>query len=182
MRLTKGTDIALRIAMRLAVLDEDQTPTTREVAEAVGVPYNHAAKVVSRLQHLGIVEARRGRGGGLALTAAGRTGSLGRIVRELEGVGDVVGCEDEPPCPLRHSCRLRGALHRAQEAFYASLDPLTVDDLVGGEGGGGGAGGESGGPVLLGLPSVPSTPNAPSAPGLPGPSGPPGPGPFGPSA
>ncbi|GLW68281.1 HTH-type transcriptional repressor NsrR [Kitasatospora phosalacinea] len=169
MRLTKSTDIALRIAMRLAVLDEEQTPTTREVAEAVGVPYHHAAKVVSRLQHLGIVEARRGRGGGLALTAAGRTGSLGRIVRELEGVGDVVGCEDEPPCPLRHSCRLRGALRRAQEAFYASLDPLTVDDLVGGEGGGTGAGG----PVLLGLPVVPEAGGAPF--------GPPGPGPFGPS-
>ncbi|BAJ32263.1 MULTISPECIES: Rrf2 family transcriptional regulator [Kitasatospora] len=160
MRLTKSTDIALRIAMRLAVLDEDQTPTTREVAEVVGVPYNHAAKVVSRLQHLGVVEARRGRGGGLALTAAGRTGSLGRIVRELEGVGDVVGCEDDPPCPLRHSCRLRGALRRAQEAFFATLDPLTVDDLVadlvadGGQAGGGEAGGAGIGPVLLGLPVV----------------------------
>ncbi|MEV4555495.1 Rrf2 family transcriptional regulator [Kitasatospora sp. NPDC049285] len=142
MRLTKHTDIALRIAMRLAVLGADETPTTREVAEAVDVPYHHAAKVVSRLQHLGVVEARRGRGGGLALTSYGRTGSLGRLVRELEGEGDVVGCEDEPPCPLRHACRLRGALRRAQEAFYQTLDPLTVDDLVG----------PPTGPVLLGLP------------------------------
>ncbi|MEV7215373.1 Rrf2 family transcriptional regulator [Kitasatospora cineracea] len=182
MRLTKSTDIALRIAMRLAVLDEDQTPTTREVAEAVDVPYNHAAKVVSRLQHLGVVEARRGRGGGLALTAAGRTGSLGRIVRELEGVGDVVGCEDEPPCPLRHSCRLRGALRRAQEAFFATLDPLTVNDLVG-------VPNEPGGPVLLGLPVFGDPPGVGAPPGAGGPEGPsggpggpPGPGPFGPSS
>ena len=129
-RLTKSTDIALRIAMRLAVLGESAAPTTREVADAVVVPYTHAAKVVSRLQHLGVVEARRGRGGGLALTFAGRTMSLGRLVRELEGVGDVVGCEDEPPCPLRSACRLRGALREAQAAFYAALDPLTVEDLV----------------------------------------------------
>ncbi|TBO55369.1 Rrf2 family transcriptional regulator, partial [Streptomyces kasugaensis] len=122
MRLTKSTDIALRIAMRLAVLDDTgDAPTTREVASAVDVPYTHAAKVVSKLQHLGAVEARRGRGGGLTLTAAGRTGSLGRLVRELEGVGDVVGCEDDPPCPLRGGCRLRGALRTAQEAFFASL-------------------------------------------------------------
>ncbi len=130
MRLTKSTDIALRIAMRLAVLDEEANPTTREVAEAVGVPYTHAAKVVSRLQHLGAVEARRGRGGGLTLTTAGRTGSLGLLLRELEGVGDVVGCEDEPACPLRAACRLRGALRTAQEAFFASLDPLSIGDLV----------------------------------------------------
>jgi len=129
-RLTKSTDIALRIAMRLAVVGTDDAPTTREVAAAVTVPYTHAAKVVSRLQHLGVVEARRGRGGGLTLTQAGRTGSLGRLVRELEGTGDTVGCEDDPPCPLRTACRLRGALWRAQEAFYASLDPLSIEDLA----------------------------------------------------
>ncbi|MQS17701.1 Rrf2 family transcriptional regulator [Streptomyces kaniharaensis] len=146
MRLTKSTDIALRIAMRLAVLDEEANPTTREVAEAVGVPYTHAAKVVSRLQHLGVVEARRGRGGGLVLTFAGRTGSLGLLLRKLEGVGDVVGCEDDPPCPLRAACRLRGALRSAQEAFFAALDPLCIDDLVA----------PPTGPVLLGLSARPA--------------------------
>ncbi|MFI2211313.1 RrF2 family transcriptional regulator [Streptomyces sp. NPDC020141] len=145
MRMTKGTDLALRIAMRLAVLADGTAPTTREVADAVGVPYSHAAKVVTRLQHLGVVEARRGRGGGLTLTAEGRTGSLGRLVRELEGAGDVVGCEDEPPCPLRSACRLRSVLRTAQEAFYAVLDPITVDDLVA----------SPTGPVLLGLPLGP---------------------------
>ncbi|WP_405014333.1 RrF2 family transcriptional regulator [Kitasatospora sp. NBC_01539] len=145
MRLTKSTDIALRIAMRLAVLDEASNPTTREVAAAVDVPFTHAAKVVSRLQRLGVVEARRGRSGGLALTLAGRTGSLGALLRELEGVGDVVGCEDDPPCPLRAACRLRGVLRQAQEAFYAVLDPLSVEDLVA----------SPTGPVLLGLSARP---------------------------
>lgn len=147
-RLTKSTDIALRIAMRLAVADEEApAPTTREVAGTVGVPYTHAAKVVSRLQHLGVVEARRGRGGGLTLTPAGRRGSVGRLVRELEGTGDVVGCEDEPPCPLRSACRLRGALREAQEAFFAALDPLTVEDLAG----------PPTGPVLLTLSAPPGS-------------------------
>jgi Rrf2 family nitric oxide-sensitive transcriptional repressor len=146
-RLTKGTDLALRIAMRLAMLGEETAPTTREVADAVGAPYSHAAKVVTRLQHLGVVEARRGRGGGLALTPAGRTGSLGRLARELEGVGDVVGCEDDPPCPLRAACRLRTVLRTAQEAFYATLDPITIEDLVT----------TPAGPVLLELSPRPTT-------------------------
>lgn len=51
-------------------------------------------------------------------------------MRALEGEGDVVDCEGATPCPLNAACRLRGALRRAQEAFYASLDPLTVDDLA----------------------------------------------------
>ncbi|MFJ7065834.1 RrF2 family transcriptional regulator [Streptomyces sp. NPDC101115] len=130
MRLTKFTDLALRAVMRLAVTGRDTCPTTREVAESMAVPYAHMAKVVTRLQHLGVVEARRGRGGGLALTELGHRSSVGWLARTLEGDDEVVACEGDPPCPLRTACRLRGALREAQEAFYRTLDPLTVADLV----------------------------------------------------
>ncbi|MFI6641340.1 RrF2 family transcriptional regulator [Streptomyces sp. NPDC050504] len=130
MRLTSFTDLALRVLMRLAVTEGEDLPTTRDVASTMCVSYTHTTKVVARLQHLGLVEARRGRGGGLALTDAGRTAPVGGIVRELEGPGDVVECEGATPCPLRSACRLRGALREAQEAFYAALDAHTVTELV----------------------------------------------------
>jgi Rrf2 family nitric oxide-sensitive transcriptional repressor len=131
MRLLRSTDLALRVLMRLAMLAEDATPTTREVAEAIAVPYTHTTKVVAELQRMGLVDARRGRGGGLSLTAAGRSASVGTVVRAFEGEGEVVDCEGgETPCPVLPACRLRGALRQAQEAFYASLDPLTVSDMV----------------------------------------------------
>ncbi|QHC29175.1 RrF2 family transcriptional regulator [Streptomyces sp. HF10] len=145
MRLLRSTDLALRILMRLAVAADD-TPATRTVAEDMGVPYTHAAKVVAELQHLGLVDARRGRGGGLALTERGRTASVGALVRTFEGDDEVVECEGATPCPLRADCRLRGALRRAQEAFYASLDPITLDQIVK----------DPTGPVLLGISLRPS--------------------------
>ncbi|WP_240134899.1 RrF2 family transcriptional regulator [Streptomyces sp. MUM 178J] len=141
MRLTRFTDLALRVLMRLAVTKGEDLPTTREVAETMQVPYTHTAKAVARLKHLGLIETRRGRGGGLTLTPAGRAASVGTLVRELEGPGDVVECEGDTPCPLRSACRLRGALRRAQEAFYATLDPVTVAELVD----------SPTGPLLLGL-------------------------------
>ncbi|HEY9326764.1 MAG TPA: Rrf2 family transcriptional regulator, partial [Streptomyces sp.] len=52
------------------------------------------------------------------------------LVRQLEGPGEVVECEGATPCPLRSACRLRSALRAAEEAFYASLDPIAVTDLV----------------------------------------------------
>ncbi|MEU6504791.1 MULTISPECIES: Rrf2 family transcriptional regulator [unclassified Streptomyces] len=140
MRLLRSTDLALRMLMRLAVA-ADATPTTRQVAADMDVPYTHAAKVVAELQHLGLVDARRGRGGGLTLTEAGRTASVGAVVRVFEGDGDVVDCEGATPCPLRSGCRLRGALRRAQEAFFASLDPITIGEIVA----------EPTGPLLLGI-------------------------------
>ncbi|MEU6281472.1 Rrf2 family transcriptional regulator [Streptomyces sp. NPDC047028] len=129
MRLLRSTDLALRVLMRLAVVT-GSSPTTRQVAEGMDVPYTHTAKVVAELQHLGLVDARRGRGGGLSLTEQGRTASVGRLVRSFEGDGDVVDCEGATPCPLNPGCRLRGALRQAQEAFFAALDPLTVQDII----------------------------------------------------
>ncbi|MFG1945831.1 RrF2 family transcriptional regulator [Nonomuraea sp. NPDC048826] len=146
MRLTAFTDISLRIVMRLAVVRGDELMTTRAIADALAVPYTHAAKAVARLSELRLVEARRGRGGGLQLTERGRTASVGAVVRRLEGDGEVVGCEDPLlPCPLRAACRLRGALREAQEAFYASLDQVTIASLVT----------EPAGPVLLSLTGPP---------------------------
>ncbi|WP_330457515.1 Rrf2 family transcriptional regulator [Streptomyces sp. NBC_00820] len=140
MRLLRSTDLALRVLMRLAVA-AGTNPTTRQVAADMDVPYTHAAKVVAELQHLGLVDARRGRGGGLALTERGRTASVGTVVRTFEGEGDVVDCEGATPCPLNTGCRLRGALRRAQEAFFATLDPVTVQDVVA----------DPTGPLLLGI-------------------------------
>ncbi|WP_436777659.1 Rrf2 family transcriptional regulator, partial [Yinghuangia sp. YIM S09857] len=79
--------------------------------------------------------------GGLELTGLGRAATVGWLVRELEGEDEVVACDGDPPCPLRGACRLRRALRDAQEAFYASLDALTVGDLVA----------SPTGPVLIGL-------------------------------
>jgi len=133
MQLTGFTDLALRIAMRLAVLDEDQRETTESLAARLRVKQTHAAKVVTALHRLGVVEARRGRNGGLRLGAGAREVSVGHIVRELEGGPDgrreVVACEGARPCPLRAGCRLRIALREAREAFFAALDPLTVAEI-----------------------------------------------------
>jgi Rrf2 family nitric oxide-sensitive transcriptional repressor len=138
MHLMKSTDLALRLLMRLAVrTDADgpvgsgAAPTTREVAQALGAAYTHMAKVVARLQHLGLVEARRGRGGGLELTVAGRAASVGAVVRTFEGSGDMADCVGgEQACPLNAACRLRGALRNAQEAFFASLDGVSIADVT----------------------------------------------------
>jgi Rrf2 family nitric oxide-sensitive transcriptional repressor len=107
----------------------DDLRTIDELAESLAVPRHHLAKVVQRLQHLGLLETTRGRSGGVRLAAGAHAASIGGLVRQLEGETEVADCEGEPPCPLSQGCRLRAALRRAQEAFYATLDPITVGDL-----------------------------------------------------
>ncbi|MFI7601726.1 RrF2 family transcriptional regulator [Actinoplanes sp. NPDC049681] len=128
MRLSRATDIGLRILMVSATRDDRLT--VDELAESLAVPRHHLAKVVQRLQRLGLLDTVRGRAGGVRLAPAALAASVGRVVRDLEGDAEVVDCDGEPGCPLSGGCRLRGALRRAQEAFYAALDPITVGDLA----------------------------------------------------
>lgn len=129
MQLSSFTDVALRIVMRLAVLE--QVATTRSLADQLHVSYTHATKVVTALVGLGVVDSQRGRAGGLRLAEGAHEVTVGRIARALEGPDEeMVECEGDTPCPLRRACLLRGALRDAREAFFAHLDGLTLADVT----------------------------------------------------
>lgn len=131
MNISRLSDLALRTLMLLAVGDRDgERMTAALIATSVNASVSHVAKIVSRLVELGAIESRRGRGGGLRITEAGRRLSVGALLRELEGPGEVVECEGDQPCPLAGNCRLRRAFAEAREAFFVTLDPLTVTDIV----------------------------------------------------
>ena len=130
MRLTAFTDVGLRILIRLAVVDDGQRISTRDIAREMHVSYTHATKACAHLAAQGWIDAGRGRGGGVCLTAAGRGALLGDVLRSLEGDDEeLVDC-DGLDCPLRSSCRLRAALVTAGDAFYASLNTSTVAELA----------------------------------------------------
>lgn len=129
MKLNRSTDMALRIAM-FAAASPCRT-TVEELATQLALPRSHAAKVVQRLQRLGVLVTIRGRSGGVAFAERAGEVTIGQVVRAFEGDYEVVSCE-EHACPLIADCRLRGELRRAQAAFLAVLDGVRLDDLAGG--------------------------------------------------
>jgi Rrf2 family nitric oxide-sensitive transcriptional repressor len=129
--INRATDIALRLLMLIAARGGQHT--VGELAGVLNVPAGHVAKVVQRLQRLGLVATTRGRAGGVRLVPAALHTSVGQVVRAIEGTGEVVNCA-EPPCPLRAHCLLREELRRAQEAFLSSLDAVPLASLMVGPG------------------------------------------------
>ena len=131
MRINAFSDVSLRLLMVLCSAPEGELSTTRDLAEQVGTPYNHVSKAVLKLRQMGLVEAIRGRSGGVRISAAGKAATVGRVLRVLDDHSDVAECQtDMGDCPLVHECGLRGALNHAREAFYASLDNVTVYSLA----------------------------------------------------
>lgn len=131
MQLSKFTDYALRTLMHLAAAEGHQL-TTRQIAEIHDVKYNHLAKVTQWLVREGYSVSTRGRTGGISLTKAPEDINLGKLVRKLESHSDLVECmrPDGGNCILSQCCGLSTALIAAQDAFFASLDKVTLADLT----------------------------------------------------
>lgn len=130
MQLNLQTDFALRILIQLAVAGERRV-TLPEVAASHSISLEHLRKVAQQLVHLGLVDARRGRSGGLVLARPAGEISVGEVVRGIEPDLCLVECMGpNPQCVLQHQCILKGHLARARRAFLRELDAVTLAACV----------------------------------------------------
>lgn len=131
MRITKRTNIAIRLLMFCAV-NPDRLVTKSEIAERCNTSESHLAQIINRLGQLGFLHTQRGRTGGVTLGRPMADISVGDVFRKLEENVPVAECfaDVDNTCPLKAACRLRAALADAVEAFYLRLDGVTLDALV----------------------------------------------------
>jgi Rrf2 family nitric oxide-sensitive transcriptional repressor len=132
MRITRYSDIGLRVLIYLAGADKHRAPATvAEISKQFDIPANHMVKVVGQLARVGWIQALRGRKGGLLLQADPTSLHLGTVLRALEGDAELVDCEGQQ-CRLSKDCLLRGALAAGLRAFYDAMDGYTLADVCGG--------------------------------------------------
>ena len=131
MRLTAFTDYGLRMLMRLASAPQSAY-STADLAKEFGLSRNHLSKIMQRLSRGGIVETRRGGGGGAMLARAPQDIRLGDVVRLLEEGQPLVECfeAETGTCALIGRCRLKSRLRAAEAAFLAELDRSTLADIA----------------------------------------------------
>ncbi len=130
MNITQHTDYALRLLIYLGACPERRV-TVKEVAERFEISRSHLMKIVNQLVTDGFVDGARGKGGGLRLNRAPEDIGVGEVVRRMEPGFDLVECfGSQSRCLLNSGCRLKGALHHALEAFLASLDAVTLAELI----------------------------------------------------
>ena len=131
MRITKRTNIALRVLMYCAV-NEGRLVTKSQIATDCNSSENHLAQVINQLGELGYISTHRGRNGGIELGRAAHDIQIGDVFRAIESGVPLAECfaDADNTCPLVEGCRLRGAIAAAAEAFYRHLDTVTLDSLV----------------------------------------------------
>lgn len=110
----------------------DRAHSTAEMADEFGLSRNHLSKIMQRLSSAGVVETRRGGGGGAVLARTPHDIRLGDVVRLLEEDQPLVECfqTQTNTCSLDGRCRLKARLRTAETAFLADLDRSTLADIA----------------------------------------------------
>lgn len=131
MKLTTRSRYGTRMILDMAQHGGDGPVRIKDIAERQGVSVKYLEKLVRELKQAGFVKSRRGPRGGHELAKPLAEITVGAIVRVLEGDLTLVDCcDDGTTCPRMENCPTRAVWIEAARAMHASLDAVSLADLL----------------------------------------------------
>ncbi len=128
MRLTKSTSHAIRILIDCARA-EDHLVKVAELSERLDITQQNVFKIVNLLARAGLIEAMRGRNGGVKLARPAERIRIGDVVRATEVTQ--VSIEDDAASSVRDRPHgVNRVLDDALDAFIDVLDRHTIADMA----------------------------------------------------
>ncbi len=135
MRLSKGEEYGVRLAMSMATAGRQVTVS--ELAERESLPEPTVAKVLSNLRRAGVVEASRGCQGGYELAQTPDETSVRSILRAIDGpLFEGSFCRqdaaDEASCVHQGACSLLPVWQQLELLIDTYLERISLAELVSG--------------------------------------------------
>ena len=129
-RLSKLTDYAVVVLIRLAELDGVQT--SPGVAQATGVPEPTVAKVLKALAASGLVVSQRGARGGYRLMRPLAAIAVADVITAIDGPIAMTACVEgsRSSCEASCSCPVRGRWDAVNDAVRDALSGITLADMA----------------------------------------------------
>ncbi len=129
--LSQSSEYALRALTYLAQQRGDGYCLVREIAEKLDIPPAFLVKIVQPLVARGILNSRRGRGGGYRLAKPASQVTLFEIVDAIDYVSKEAVCVlGQATCSDERACPMHAYWKEAYTAFRRYLADTTLDDIV----------------------------------------------------
>ena len=129
LRIKKMTDYAVLILSNLAM--HEDFLTAKEIASATHISLPTVKKLLKKLNKKGLVNSRQGVLGGYTLHTDAKTISIALLLNALEGNLSLTQCASESDkCSVEDFCQIGNAWQLINQRVFASLDDLTLMDLI----------------------------------------------------
>lgn len=129
LRLSKLTDYAVVVLVRLSSVDGVQTSTG--IAAATGIPEPTVAKVLKILASGGLVSSQRGARGGYRLNRPLSAIAIADVIAAVDGPIALTACVEASTtgCEALGLCPMRGRWDPVNDAIHRALSNITLADM-----------------------------------------------------
>jgi len=131
MQLTRAADYAVRVMICLETLPEEQRALLPDLARLTGAPESFLSKVLQSLARAELICSRRGKAGGFAILASGRSATLRQVIEAIDGPICLNLCLNAgKACDRKSTCPAHLVWARAQRAMLDVLMSITVSAMA----------------------------------------------------
>ena len=129
MKITRASDFAIRILVRLA--ESKSKLTSEKIAREIEVPFSHVAKIVQSLSRNGFIASSKGKNGGLRLAQDPQKIDLSKVIQAVEGPFVLSDCIlNKGVCGFSHGCKVRKCLGQVRSEMIKVLAKTNIYDLA----------------------------------------------------
>jgi Rrf2 family protein len=134
MRLSLRGEYAVRALLVLGLNYEKPVMRIQAISDQQNIPKRFLEQILNDLKSAGIVQSKRGVGGGYRLAKPPEQITLAAVVRHIEGALAPVSCVSEKfyekcSCPDESRCAIRSVMKEVRDAIVAIVERVTIADL-----------------------------------------------------
>lgn len=124
----------MRALLDLSLREDAKATLIQDIAERQNIPLKFLQQILASLKVAGLLQSRKGPGGGYVLAKAPEEITLGAVIRAMDGSISPISCVSvtnfsECGCPNPDTCVLRVTFKEVRDAMAQVLDQTTFADL-----------------------------------------------------
>lgn len=137
MKLSEGVEWTVHCCSLLAGLPKGAALPAKKLSEFFDVPEHYLAKHMQQMSNAGIVQTKKGPGGGYSLARPADSITLLAMVEAIDGRSSSFKCTEirrrgptgSKPCAYKTPCGIARTMHKADKAWRAELKKTTLADI-----------------------------------------------------
>jgi len=133
LQLSKKVEYGLIALRHMAMQQQGQVLTAKEIARIYDIPYELLAKVLQKLARTGTIISIQGVKGGYMLARKPSELPISSIIRIIDGEKPMIAeCYVDGPesCSIFDNCSIRRPLGKVQRNLNVLLDRMTIQEIV----------------------------------------------------
>jgi len=134
MKLSLRGEYALRALLVLGLNYDQPLVRIQTISEQQNIPKRFLEQILNDLRSAGVVQSKRGVGGGYRLARRPEEIMLAAVIRHIEGALAPVSCVSESfyekcSCPDESRCAIRSVMKEVREAVVKIVGRVTVAEM-----------------------------------------------------